>query len=96
MFLCPRRLKVNKRKIQPLKTVATELSESKKKIIKFQVTCTNRKNVSTKKDVVETFTLQLFITLFPQSTDSYLYYQREPLSGDEFFSEWYRVDTFRR
>jgi len=40
-------------KIQPLKTV--ELSEYQKFIIKF--TCTNPRNVSAEKDVVETFTL---------------------------------------
>jgi len=52
--LCPRRLEVNKRgKIQPLKTV--DLSEYQKiNIVKF--TCTNPRNVSAKKDVVETFT----------------------------------------
>jgi len=39
-----------------------ELSEYQQ-IIKF--TCTNPRIVSAKKDVVETFTLQLLITLFP-------------------------------
>jgi len=62
-------------------------------MIKF--TCTNPRNISAKKDVVKTFTSQLLITLFPHSTCSYLYYQREPLSGDGSFSEWLRVDTFR-
>jgi len=93
MFPCPRRLKVSKGE-KYIHSRLLNYPNIKKNIIKF--TCTNPRNVSAKKDVVGTFTLQLLITLFPQSTGSHLYYQREPLSGDGSFSEWLRVDTFRR
>jgi len=70
-FPCPRRLKANKGE----KYIHTRpLNRQNIKKIKITFTCTNPRNDSAKKDVVETFMLQLLITLFPQSTGSYLYY----------------------
>jgi len=62
MFPCPRILKVHKggkyNHSRPL-----HYQNMRKIVIKFA--CTNPRIVSAKRDVVETFTLQLLITLFP-------------------------------
>ena len=85
MFPCPRGLKFNKGEkhnhSRPL-----NYQNIKKFIIKF--TCTDPGIVSAKKDVAETFTLQLLITLLPWPTGSYVYYQVFPFSDTDVHRYW--------
>jgi len=60
MELCPRRLKVNKGEKY---NHSRPLNYQNIKTIIIEFTCTNPRNVSAKKDVVETFTLQKRNTL---------------------------------
>jgi len=79
MWQCPQRHKVKEGEKydhpRPL-----NYQNIKKTIIKF--TCTNPRIVSAGNHVVETFTLQLLITLFPEPTGSYLCYRVFPFSTD--------------
>ena len=85
MWQCPRRHKVNKgekyKHTRPL-----NYQNIKNMILKF--TCTNPRIVSAEKDVVETFTSQLLITLFPEPTDSYIYYRVSPSLTDIDMYRW--------
>ena len=85
MWQCPRRHKVNKgekyKHTRPL-----NYQNIKNMILKF--TCTNPRIVSAEKDVVETFTSQLLITLFPEPTDLYIYYRVSPSLTDIDVYRW--------
>ena len=79
MWQCPRIHQENKRKKYNYPKLLN-YQNNKKFIIKF--TCTNPRIVSAEKDVVETLTLHLWITLFHEPTGSYIHYRVFPFLID--------------